>query len=60
MLPALSAVVVPRCGLRTSKGCKARFPDHWLISGPRRLCLERVPLSKRAGNRVPRSEGGVR
>eukprot|EP00965_Chrysotila_dentata_P193248 6175640-Pleurochrysis_carterae.AAC.1 len=24
--------------------------DHWLVSGPRRLRLERVPLSERAGN----------
>eukprot|EP00965_Chrysotila_dentata_P191105 6174312-Pleurochrysis_carterae.AAC.1 len=31
--------------------------DQWLVSGPRRLRLERVPLSERAGNGAPRPKG---
>eukprot|EP00965_Chrysotila_dentata_P191746 6174713-Pleurochrysis_carterae.AAC.1 len=33
------------------RGEKVQRTDQWLVSGPRRLCLERLPFSERAGKR---------
>eukprot|EP00965_Chrysotila_dentata_P166681 5503772-Pleurochrysis_carterae.AAC.1 len=43
---------ISECSVGFGKGaiqmCTLFEPDHWLVSGPRRLRLECVPLSERA------------